>query len=291
MRNQRTTFLAGIAALALIAGAGSAMAEDSAPGQKGAVQPRAATATKTDHERGGSMGQSAQPNKMGETKGAGTENKAAQEQTLQKGKINKTESAPKGDAKTGEAKTGEAKTGKSSERMNQSAAEKGAGPNAKEPNRRAEEMNRSKANKENLGENKGDKREMDEDRAAQSERTKGTKSTDEERRPGSPNTAETRDPRLRGLQGNASGVTLNTEQRTRIRETVINARGAPRIGSVDFDVAVGTEIPRGRIHVVPVPEMLVDIQPGWRGFLYFIVRDELVIVDPNDMRIVAVVPV
>jgi uncharacterized protein DUF1236 len=283
MRNQRTTFLAGIAALALIAGAGSAMAEDSSPGQKGAVQPHAATATKTDHERGsgGSMGQ---------TKGAGTENKAAQEQTLQKG-MNKTESAPKGEAKTGEAKTGEAKTGKSSERMNQSAAEKGAGPNAKEPNRRAEEMNRSKANKENLGENKGNTGEMDQDRAAQSERTKGTGSSAEERRPGSPNTAESRDPRLRGLQGNASGVTLNTEQRTRIRETVINARGAPRIGSVDFDVAVGTEIPRGRIHVVPVPEMLVDIQPAWRGFLYFIVRDELVIVDPNDMRIVAVVPV
>jgi hypothetical protein len=96
---------------------------------------------------------------------------------------------------------------------------------------------------------------------------------------------------LKGLQGNASGVTFNEEQRTRLRETVINARGAPRVSSVDFDLSVGTAIPRGRIQIVPVPEMLVQIQPEWRGFLYFVFRDELVIVDPSDMRIVAVVPV
>jgi hypothetical protein len=37
--------------------------------------------------------------------------------------------------------------------------------------------------------------------------------------------------------------------------------------------------------------MLVDIEPTWRGFLYFIYEDELVIVDPRDLRIVAVLPV
>jgi Protein of unknown function (DUF1236) len=100
-----------------------------------------------------------------------------------------------------------------------------------------------------------------------------------------------------GLQGNASGqmqggnVSLSTQQRTQIRRTVINARGAPRVGHVDFDVSVGTTIPRGRIHIVPIPETLVQIDPGWRGFLYFVYEDEVVIVDPNDMRIVAVLPV
>jgi hypothetical protein len=100
-----------------------------------------------------------------------------------------------------------------------------------------------------------------------------------------------------GLQGNASGqmqggsVSLSTQQRTQIRRTVINARGAPRVGHVDFDVRVGTEIPRDRIHIVPVPEMLVQIDPGWRDFLYFVYEDEVVIVDPSDMRIVAILPV
>jgi hypothetical protein len=55
-------------------------------------------------------------------------------------------------------------------------------------------------------------------------------------------------------------------------------------------VAVSTAIPRGHIHVVPVPSYLVQIDPAWRGFLYFVYEDEVVIVNPQDMRIVAVLP-
>ena len=95
---------------------------------------------------------------------------------------------------------------------------------------------------------------------------------------------------MEGLQGNATGVRLNEQQRNEIRTTVINARGAPRVRHVDFDVIVGTVISRGKIHVVPVPETLVRIEPEWRGFLYFVYEDEVVIINPNDMKIVAVVP-
>ena len=42
--------------------------------------------------------------------------------------------------------------------------------------------------------------------------------------------------------------------------------------------------------VVPVPNTLVQIEPRWRGFLYFVYEDEVVIVNPHDMKIVAVVP-
>jgi uncharacterized protein Smg (DUF494 family) len=62
------------------------------------------------------------------------------------------------------------------------------------------------------------------------------------------------------------------------------------VSNVDFDVTVGTVIPRGRIHVVPVPETLVRIEPEWRGFLYFVYEDEVVVVNPRDMKIVAVIP-
>jgi hypothetical protein len=100
----------------------------------------------------------------------------------------------------------------------------------------------------------------------------------------------------RGLQGNASGQMqgqhqLSEEQRTQIRRTVIDARGAPRVGHVDFDVSVGTTIPRGRVHIAPIPETLVQIDSGWSGFLYFVYEDEVVIVDPHDMTIVAILPV
>ena len=86
-------------------------------------------------------------------------------------------------------------------------------------------------------------------------------------------------------------VNLTSEQRTRIRDTVIDARGAPRVDNVDFNLNVGTVVPRERVHVVRVPETLVRIDRQWRGYDYFIVGDQVVIVDPHDMRIVAVLDV
>jgi hypothetical protein len=284
MRNQRTTFLAGIAALALIAGTGFAAAQDSAKEQKGAMQPKASTpSTQTEKGGAGKMGQSTQPGKMGETQRRAN----AQPQGAQKGKMGENESSSKA----------EGKTGKSSERMNQSAE------GAKSSNRHAQEMKRGEGRRESAGENKGSrerfgesktgneskagKERMNEGRAAEGERNKqGAPTTAEQGRQGGPNTAESR-----GGKGGTGGVALNDQQRTRIRDTVINARGAPRVGSVNFGVNVGTVIPRGSIQIVPVPETLVRIEPRWRGFRYFIFEDELVIVDPHDMTIVAIVPV
>jgi hypothetical protein len=99
-----------------------------------------------------------------------------------------------------------------------------------------------------------------------------------------------------GLQGNASGQMqgqhqLSEEQRTHIRQTLIDPQGARRVGHVDFDVRVGTAIPRGQIDLIQVPDTLVQIDPDWQGFLYFVYQDEIVVVDPNDMEIVAVLPV
>lgn len=102
---------------------------------------------------------------------------------------------------------------------------------------------------------------------------------------------------LKGLQANTSipmqgsNVNLTAQQRTHIRDSVIDARGAPRVGHVDFDVSVGTVVPHDRVHVARVPETLIRIDPHWRGYEYFIVEDQVVIVDPRDMRIVAVLSV
>jgi hypothetical protein len=52
---------------------------------------------------------------------------------------------------------------------------------------------------------------------------------------------------------------------------------------------VGTAVPR-RIKLAPVPSTIVEIQPAWRGYEYFLVGDEIVIVNPRTMEIVAVVP-
>jgi len=46
-----------------------------------------------------------------------------------------------------------------------------------------------------------------------------------------------------------------------------------------------------RIHVIPVPEYLVRIEPRRPGLEYFVFRDEVVIANPRDLRVVAIVPV
>jgi hypothetical protein len=51
---------------------------------------------------------------------------------------------------------------------------------------------------------------------------------------------------------------------------------------------VGTVVPRGSVEIVPVPDALVEIEPEWRGFLYFVYLEEIVLIDPGDMAVAAV---
>jgi hypothetical protein len=107
-----------------------------------------------------------------------------------------------------------------------------------------------------------------------------------------PNAAAANGEHEPGAAGKTGGnVKLTEQQRTKIRTTIINGGNAPRVSHVNFDVKVGIVVPRESVHVVPVPETLVVIEPEWRGFLYFVYEDEVVIVSPDDMRIVAVLEV
>jgi hypothetical protein len=89
--------------------------------------------------------------------------------------------------------------------------------------------------------------------------------------------------------GTSVGVTLSSEQRTRIHDVIVHERSAPRVNSVNFALHVGTAVPRS-VHLAPVPSAFVEIEPVWRGFEYFLVADDIVIVNPRTMEIVAVVP-
>jgi len=73
-----------------------------------------------------------------------------------------------------------------------------------------------------------------------------------------------------------------------VRDTVFASGNVPRVDRVDFSVNVGTAVP-SHVHVVAVPDTLVQIYPQWRGNEYFVVRDEIVIVD-HSRKIVAVIP-
>jgi hypothetical protein len=69
---------------------------------------------------------------------------------------------------------------------------------------------------------------------------------------------------------------------------LVKERSAPRVDRVDFSLSVGTAVPRS-VRFVPVPSTIVVIEPSWRGYDYFVVGDQIVIVDPRSMEIVAVI--
>jgi uncharacterized protein DUF1236 len=84
-------------------------------------------------------------------------------------------------------------------------------------------------------------------------------------------------------------VNLSSEQKTKIHTIIVSERSAPRVSRVDFSVNVGTVVPR-TIKLAPIPTTIVEIEPTWRGFEYFLVGDEIVVVDPATLQIVAVLP-
>jgi Protein of unknown function (DUF1236) len=88
-------------------------------------------------------------------------------------------------------------------------------------------------------------------------------------------------------KGNASAA-MTPEKRTRFHEAFGKERSAPRVDHVDFGVTVGTAIPRS-VRIVAVPQEIIEIEPTWRGYEYFMVGDQVVIVDPRSMEIVAVI--
>jgi len=83
-------------------------------------------------------------------------------------------------------------------------------------------------------------------------------------------------------------VQLSSEQKTKVHEVVTKESSAP-VDNVDFSISVNTVVPRHvRLHVLP--PILVEIVPQYRTYRYIIVRDEILIIDPDTFRIVAIIP-
>ncbi|MPZ38327.1 MAG: DUF1236 domain-containing protein [Rhizobiales bacterium] len=89
--------------------------------------------------------------------------------------------------------------------------------------------------------------------------------------------------------GSGGSVKFTTEQRTHIRTTVLQGSNAPRATNVNFSINVGTAVPTS-VRIVAVPQVMIDVHPDWRGHMYFVVNDQIIIVDRNH-KIVAVINV
>ena len=95
-----------------------------------------------------------------------------------------------------------------------------------------------------------------------------------------------------GAPGRASGaanVQLSQDQRTKIKDVVVRDRNVARADNVNFNIRVGVAVPR-TVHVAALPAEVVTIVPEYRGFEYVVVGDQLLIIDPNTLEIVAILP-
>lgn len=299
MKKYQNTLLAGVAAFALVAGTGLASAQESKEPLGGSQPPQA----------GQSMNKGSQP--QAQEKG-----KANPTQAQEKGKANPTEAQEKGKANPTQA----LEKGKTNSNRTVQSGKENMNPSAQEPEKMGKRG--ARAERKNGGQNTAEQQRtlkglrgdttkpMQGEKEGSTSNTKGNTSNQAQQQTpqnnqnmqrgtgGTENTQRGTESNQGNARVNGGGtevqggsVQLSEQQRTQIKTTVINGRNAPRVSHVDFDVRVGIVIPRSKIHVVPVPETLVRIEPRWRGFLYFVYEDELVIVNPRDMKIVAVIPV
>jgi Protein of unknown function (DUF1236) len=90
-----------------------------------------------------------------------------------------------------------------------------------------------------------------------------------------------------GRSGRSIGsTTLSADQRTRLH-TVITGGDIRRIDNADFALSVGARVPN-TVTFYDLPETIVDIVPEYRGDEYIVVGDQLVIIDPETLEILAV---
>jgi hypothetical protein len=83
-----------------------------------------------------------------------------------------------------------------------------------------------------------------------------------------------------------AGAKLSTEQRTKIT-TVIKEQHVQPVTNVNFSISVGTRVPRD-VSFHPLPAEIVTVYPDWRGYEFILVRNQIVVVDPQTLEIVAV---
>jgi len=86
-------------------------------------------------------------------------------------------------------------------------------------------------------------------------------------------------------QAGAAGK-LSTEQRTQITSVIKEQHVAP-VTNVNFSISVGTRVPR-EVTFHTLPERVVTIYPEWRRYKFILVKEQIVIVDPNTYEIVAI---
>jgi hypothetical protein len=86
-----------------------------------------------------------------------------------------------------------------------------------------------------------------------------------------------------------AGAKLSTEQRTKIT-TVFKSQRVQPVTNVNFSISVGARVPRN-VGFHPLPAEIVTVYPEWRGYEFFLVNSQIIVVNPRTLEIVDVIDV
>ncbi len=128
-----------------------------------------------------------------------------------------------------------------------------------------------------------EERNKTEENAQTQDRNKTQENAQTQEKGGQQNTAA-------GKAAGGKSVQLSETQRTQIKNVVGKDRNFTRVDHVDFSINVGVAVPH-TVQVAVLPTDIVELVPEYRGFDYVVVGDQLLIIDPNTMLIVEVLPV
>jgi hypothetical protein len=71
---------------------------------------------------------------------------------------------------------------------------------------------------------------------------------------------------------------------------VIREQRVQPVTNVNFSISVGTRVPR-TVSFHALPREVVTIYPQWRGYEYFLVNNQIIVVNPRTLEIVDVIDV
>jgi hypothetical protein len=284
----KSKLLLVVAAVALTAGTGAIAQQENraAPAEKSGPstmsKPNSGAVQQNRNEPGGRGGQSGRP----ETTGQAPQERSSQEGSTEERSKARNQDRSGADNKAPSEENKANKRGP--ERANRGDRDRPAAAQEERSNRNDRSRSttgQAPSERRNDSDRRNDNVQINRDRENGADRDRTTIDRDSVQGDRNENRATVNE----GRSSTSTSVNLTEQQRTRIHEVIVKERGAPRANNVNFALTIGSAVPRS-VKLVRVPSTIAEIEPAWRDFEYFLVGEEIVIVDPRRMEIVAVVP-
>jgi hypothetical protein len=156
-------------------------------------------------------------------------------------------------------------------------------------NQRAQDDMKANPKGEKSAQDNNMKGERSKSMSSENEKGGATKDMKAEDRNGNMNRADDRNGASKSTTTGqaAAGGKLSTEQRTKIT-TVIKSQNVRPATNINFSISVGTRVPRD-VGFHPLPVEIVTIYPEWRGYEFFLVNNQIIVVNPRTLEIVDVI--